>query len=80
MKIAYLANIRFPSERAHAVQIAHMCQAFAQLGNEVDLYVNRRKTEGSQNIHDHFGFDPLFSLHTLPPYRIYLKLKFTFYT
>ena len=46
MKIAYLANVRIPSERAHATQIVHMCQALTESGNILDLYVNTR-TKGS---------------------------------
>ncbi|MFT7644540.1 MAG: glycosyltransferase involved in cell wall biosynthesis [Candidatus Paceibacteria bacterium] len=80
MNIAYLANIRFPSERAHAVQIAHMCQAFAQAGDKVDLYVSKREDPTFEKVYQCFGFEPLFSLYTLAPYRIYIKLKFTFYT
>lgn len=62
MKIAYLANIRFPSERAHATQIVHNCQAFAQNGAVVDLIVNRRRKENISEIGKYFNIDPAFSL------------------
>lgn len=42
MKLLYLANIRFPTERAHGIQIAQMCHAFTQAGAEVELVVQRR--------------------------------------
>lgn len=29
-KLFYIANIRFPTERAHGVQVAHMCASFAR--------------------------------------------------
>ena len=45
MKIAYLANIRFPSERAHAIQITQMCDAFFRLGIDTTLFVNKRTTD-----------------------------------
>lgn len=40
MRIKYLSNIRMPSERANAVQTIQMCNAFAQCGHAVDLFVN----------------------------------------
>lgn len=42
IKLLYLANIRFPTERAHGIQIAHMCKAFALAGAEVELVVQQR--------------------------------------
>ena len=45
MKICYVANSRFPSERAHMTHIVHMCNAFATQGHEVTLLVTDRKTE-----------------------------------
>jgi hypothetical protein len=77
MKIAYLANVRFPSERAHSVQIAHMCQAFAAVGNTVDLFVSQRG--GADSVEDFYGFPPKFSVERLRPRRIFPQLKFTFF-
>jgi len=42
MKITYLSPTRFPTERAHGAQIAHMCHAFSELGHDVTLIVPRR--------------------------------------
>lgn len=42
MKIAYVENIRLPTEKAHGVQIMKMCEAFASLGHEVSLFVSKR--------------------------------------
>ncbi len=47
MKIAYLANIRFPSERAHSVQIDQMCKAFSANACFLDLYVSGKKSKTS---------------------------------
>lgn len=44
MKILYIANIRLPTEKAHGVQIMKMCEAFAELGHEVELIVTDRAT------------------------------------
>lgn len=79
MKIAYLANIRFPSERAHAVQIAHMCQAFEKNGASVDLIINKRTRGGKKEIDDYFKIDSLFNLKRIP-YGIFApSIKMSYY-
>jgi len=37
MKLLYISNQRLPTEKAYGIQIAKMCEAFADLGNEVTL-------------------------------------------
>ena len=44
MKIAYVANIRFPTEKAHGIQIAKACEALIAAGAEVTLIIPNRKT------------------------------------
>lgn len=66
MKIAYISNTRFPSERAHAVQIVQMCNAFVQQGHEVSLLVTNRATHIAQTPEDFYGTPLLFSLERIP--------------
>ncbi|MEP7287238.1 MAG: glycosyltransferase [Chloroflexota bacterium] len=42
MKFLYLANIRLPTEKAHGLQIAQMCEAFAKSGAAVTLIAAQR--------------------------------------
>jgi glycosyltransferase involved in cell wall biosynthesis len=42
MKMLYIANMRFPTEKAHGLQIMQNCEAFADAGAEVNLWVTRR--------------------------------------
>ena len=42
MKIYYVANARMPTEKAHGIQIAEMCEALIEAGAEVELIVPRR--------------------------------------
>lgn len=62
MKLAYLANIRLPTEKAHGLQIMQMCEAFAQTvlddhAVEVTLYAARRvNTAEMQRISDAWAF------------------------
>ncbi len=44
MKIYYIANIRFPTEKAHGIQLAKMCEAMIEQGADVTVVVPNRKT------------------------------------
>ncbi|HEV8666352.1 MAG TPA: hypothetical protein VN665_00695, partial [Candidatus Paceibacterota bacterium] len=44
MKIYYVANARMPTEKAHGIQIAKMCEAFIESGIDLTLVVPSRKT------------------------------------
>ena len=41
-KIYYVANARMPTEKAHGIQIAKMCEALIEAGADVELIVPRR--------------------------------------
>lgn len=43
MKIAYIANVRMPTEKAHGMQIMKTCEALVPRGFEIDLIAPRRK-------------------------------------
>lgn len=55
MKIIYLANIRLPSEKAHAIHIVKMCEALANQGNHVELIMAKRYNPDFKN-QDVFNF------------------------
>src|SRR3989344_4687322 len=42
MELRYIANTRFPTERAHGIQIAKMCEAFSEQGIRVEVLVSRK--------------------------------------
>lgn len=68
MIIYYLANIRFPTEKAHGVQVAKMCESFANMGHSVELVIPIRKNDISTDpfeyysIHGNFRIKKTFSL------------------
>lgn len=62
MKLAYIGNTRFPSERAHGAQIAHMCEAFVENGATVDLIVSNRVGKNQQSFEEYYGFSPSFEI------------------
>jgi len=47
MKLYYIANFRMPTEKAHGIQVAKMCEALIEAGANVTLVVPNRKTVGS---------------------------------
>jgi glycosyltransferase involved in cell wall biosynthesis len=66
MKIAYIANARMPTEKAHGLQIMHMCRAFTQQGHEVILVVPSRKNWIEKSIWEFYGVPPTFKVAYVP--------------
>jgi len=84
-KIYYVAHCRFPSERAHAVQIAKMAEAMRLSGTDVELVVPKRKNEITQTPREFYGLKmdiPVHYVKTLDLYRFgkigYLLSAFSF--
>ena len=63
MKIIYIANIRFPTERAHGIQIAKTCEALALAGAEVELVVTDRATGIAENVQTYYHLRRVFPIH-----------------
>lgn len=62
MKLCYVANSVFPSDRAHMTQIVQMCNAFTGLGHEVTLLVTDRKIYTTETPEVFFGTKLNFSI------------------
>ncbi len=55
MKLIYLFNGRLPTEKAYGIQVAKMCEAFAEEGHEVKLlYPYRKNPSISQDIFSYY--------------------------
>lgn len=73
MKLAFLANARLPTEKAHGHAIVKTCEAFAALGADVELWHPRRhqpdrelRAGRGQDILRFYGVDPgAFRVRTL---------------
>ena len=66
MKIAYLASSIIPSRSANSVHVMHMCEAFAELGHEVQLVVRRqvdKELEGVSDLYKYYGVKDNFSIN-----------------
>jgi glycosyltransferase involved in cell wall biosynthesis len=65
MKLLYIANIRLPTEKAHGIQIMHMCEAFARAGAEVELVVPQGSAAPADPF-QYYGVERLFTITRLP--------------
>jgi len=63
MKILYLADIRFPMERANGIQTIETAHALARRGVEVDLVVRRTDGRSDEACLEFFGLPPHSGLH-----------------
>lgn len=80
-QLAYIANIRLPTEKAHGFQICKMCEAFVGAGTAVTLYHPRRAQtpaligKSGQDAFDYFGIPPTFQIHTIQRPIDYVKYQ-----
>lgn len=74
-RMIYLTQVRFPTEKAHGLQIAQNCEAFADAGYDVELWVAQRfNTPDMRQItdsHAHYGIEKNFTIHNIPCLDLY---------
>lgn len=63
--LIYPANIRFPMERANAIQIIHTCHALASKGVEVYLLVRKMDNRTTEECLGFYGLKPHANLHII---------------
>ena len=59
LRIAYISEMRMPTERAHGIQIMRTCESLSLSGAEVTLYYSRRKQSNKslENVNPYKYFD-----------------------
>ena len=65
MKLIYITNSRFPTEKAHGVQISKMCEAFVKQGIEIELVCPKRKNKIKENFFEYYDIKKNFKLKKL---------------
>ena len=70
IKIFYIANARMPTEKAHGIQLAKMCEAFMEAGANLELIVPRRKI-AARDMQDFYGLRCKIPLKSLPVLDMY---------
>ncbi len=77
--LRYISVARFPTEKAHGLQIAQNCEAFAELGYDVQLWVSKRKNTPklmpTQAIYPHYGVKPNFVIKRISSIDLYRFVK-----
>lgn len=66
VNLLYIANARMPTEKAHGLQIAKMCEAFAKKGATVTLLIPTRELKAGADIFSYYGVERNFEVVTLP--------------
>ncbi|MCF7844975.1 MAG: glycosyltransferase family 4 protein [Kiritimatiellales bacterium] len=56
MRITYVVHSRFPTEKAHGLQIAAVCSALAEIGHDVTIVAPKTKNYIHDKVHDYYGF------------------------
>jgi hypothetical protein len=62
LRILYLADIRFPLERANGIQTIHTCHALACRGHEVTLLVRPDTAAAARDPFEFYGLSPTRTL------------------
>ena len=75
-KIYYIAHCRFPSERAHAIQVAKMVEAMRLAGADVELVLPKRKNEITKTAKEFYGLKTEIPVHHVSVLDLY---SFKFY-
>lgn len=63
--LAYIANARMPTEKAHGLQIANMCHAFARKKMDVTLVAPKRNNPIKETVFDFYGINKDFKISTV---------------
>ena len=79
MKLYYIANARMPSEKAHAIQIAKMCEALIGAGADLELVVPRRRNKIKESAKSFYGLSGDIPLRRLPIFPVTSLGKFGYY-
>jgi glycosyltransferase involved in cell wall biosynthesis len=61
-KFLYITNVRMPTEKAHGIQMIKMCEAFADLGVNLDFIVPRRKNSIHEDPYSYYGVKRNFKI------------------
>ena len=73
-RIYYIFNGRFPSEKAHALYVAKVCEAFSNKNFNVTLVVPRRFRTSKENYVSFFGIPESFKVVYIPTLDTYSLL------
>jgi len=68
VKLFYIVNAKIPTNRANGYQIFKMCEEFARLGLEVELWVPTRDSQFNQDPFEFYGSERNFKIRKIKSY------------
>ena len=78
MRITVITNSRIPSLTANSIQAMKVCQALAQLGHDIRLYVPRETAPADwKSLASHYGLNTRFEIKWLPSIPALKRYDFT---
>ncbi len=77
-RMYYVVNARMPTDKAHGLQIAKMCAAFAGVGVPVTLLLPRRATVEKEDLFTAYAVPQTFSVEYLPSIALPLSIPGAF--
>jgi len=66
IKIYYIANARMPTEKAHGIQLAKMCEAFMAQGADVELILPRKRNNSGDSLENFYCLRAPVKIKKLP--------------
>ncbi len=73
--LLYITNYRMPTEKAHGLQVARMCDAFAEAGASLELVVPKRPFI-KESVRAYYGLRHEFPVTYLPVWDLTGKIPF----
>ena len=73
-KLAYVANVRMPTEKAHGYQVAKMCEVFA-FHAEVKLVVPTRRGEIKNDLFEYYNLQKNFKVEKVTSSGVLAPLR-----
>jgi len=81
MKIAVITNSRIPSLTANSIQAMKVCQALAQIGHDIRVFVPRETDPPPwDQLAAHYGLSMQFEIEWLPSLRTLKRYDFTLHS
>ena len=68
VKLFYIVNAKIPTNRANGYQIFKMCEEFARVGLEVELWVPTRDSQFNQDPFEFYGSERNFKIRKIKSY------------
>jgi glycosyltransferase involved in cell wall biosynthesis len=81
MKIAYISNVRIPTEKAHGYQMCKTCEALSKQGVDIELIVPERENGINENAFSYYKIEESFKIKYLNSFDFlkYFSNKYGFY-